>query len=282
MSALAEIGKMPATEQSSNLRRQASSEAGSILITGAAGWTARPILERLRAAGHRLIGLDIDGRPDYADGLPWIRADVGDLAAVEGACQGDIAAVAHLVVAVGQGDYGKPDIPFRSNVLGTYNVLEGARRARIQRIVLLSSAAVHLPPPSIKNPYAWRSSGVADHLYDLTKRLQEEIGRDFSETFNSDVVVLRAGHIVDSVEGRDRRGRRLDEVTYGRGGWVCRHDVARAVERALLAPLLGFHVFNIVGSATTRERFDVDSAERQLGFSIDERFENYGGEDVAP
>jgi nucleoside-diphosphate-sugar epimerase len=255
-----------------------SAEAGSILITGAAGWTARPLLERLRAAGHRPIGLDIDGRPEYADGFPWIRADVGDLAAVESACQADIAAVAHLAVAIGQGDYGGPDIPFRSNVLGTYNVLEAARRARVQRIVLLSSATVHLPPPSVKSPYAWRSSGGADHLYDLTKRLQEEIGRDFSETFDIDVVVLRAGHVVDSLEGRDRRGRPLDEVTYCRGGWVCRHDVARAVERALQAPLRGFHVFNIVGSAGARERFDVDSAERQLGFSIGERFENYDGD----
>jgi uronate dehydrogenase len=256
-------------------RKNSSTETGSILITGAAGWAARPILERLRGAGHRLIGLDIADRPDYAEGLPWIRADVGDLASVEGACRRDIAAVAHLAIAVGQGDYAKPDIPFRANVLGTYNVLEGARRARVQRLVLLSSAPVHLPPSSIEDPYDWRSSGGADHLYDLTKRLQEEIGRDFSETYDIDVVVLRAGHIVDSRDGRDQRGRPLEEVEYCRGGWVSRDDVARAFERALQARLLGFHVFNIVGSAAARERFDVGIAERQLGFSIEERFENY-------
>lgn len=246
---------------------------GSVLITGAAGWTARPILERLRAA-QRLVGLDVDDRPEYADDVTWIRADVADLASVEEACRGDVAAVAHLAVAVGQGDYSKPDIPFRSNVLGTYNVLEGARRARVQRVVLLSSAAVHLAR-STEHADAWRSSRGADHLYDLTKRLQEEIARDFSETFGIDVVVLRAGHLVDSLEGRDPQGRPLDDVTYCRGGWVCRHDVARAVERALQAELRGFHVFNIVGSAAARERFDVDRAERQLGFMIEERFENF-------
>ena len=34
-------------------------------------------------------------------------------------------------------------------------------------------------------------------LYDLTKRLQEEMASDFSETYGLPVTILRAGHIVD-------------------------------------------------------------------------------------
>lgn len=204
-----------------------------------------------------------------------MRADVADLASVEAAFNDDVAAVVHLAVAVGEHDYAQPDTPFKSNVLGTYNVFEAARRNNVRRIVLISSAPVHLPPALTDRPTGWRSDSGEDHLYDLTKRLQEEIARDFAETFDMDAIVLRAGHLVDAQERRDPRGRSLEDLPYCRGGWVCRHDVAAAVEHSLQAPLSGLHVFNIIGSASARPRFDVEHAEHQLGFRIQERFENY-------
>jgi len=248
----------------------------TVLITGAAGWTARPIIDRLDASGHRLIGLDIRSpAPTGLRALEWVRGDVGQRDAVEAAYSSGVNAVVHLAVAIGGDNYAGPEIPFRTNVLGTYNVFEAARKLRIRRVVLISSAAVHLPSEQIDGSKAWRSAADGDHLYDLTKRLQEEIARDFAETFDMDAIVLRAGHIVDAREQRDPGGHSLEELHYCRGGWVCRHDLAAAVERALEAPLLGLHVFDIVGSSSARARFDVARAEAQLGFTIEERFPQY-------
>src|SRR5262245_38563225 len=73
----------------------------SILVTGAAGWTARAIIDRLQTAGNRVIGLDLPCACPPRAG--WIGADVADLASVEVACAGEVSAVVHLAVAVGQG-----------------------------------------------------------------------------------------------------------------------------------------------------------------------------------
>jgi len=194
---------------------------------------------------------------------------------VEAVFSPDVMAVVHLAIAVGEGDYAQPETPFRTNVLGTYNVFEAARRNNIRRVVLISSAPVHLPPETIDSSTAWKSDSGEDHLYDLTKRLQEGIARDYAETFDMDAIVLRAGHIVDAREGRDPRGRSLEELHYCRGGWVCRHDLAAAVEQALEAPLRGFQLYNIIGTGSARGRFEVEHAETQLGFTIQERFERY-------
>jgi nucleoside-diphosphate-sugar epimerase len=245
------------------------------LVTGAAGWTARAVLERLAAAGHRIVGLDVNAPcRDRPTDVRWVRADVSDAASIEAAFAG-VTGVVHMAVAVGNSDYARADTPFRSNVLGTYNVFELARRHDVRRVVVIGSAPVHLPPTPTATATVWRSSSGDSHLYDLTKRLQEEIARDFAETFAMDAIVLRAGHIVDARQRRDPRGRPLEQVQYCRGGWVCRHDLAAAIEHALRAPLRGFHVFNIVGAASARTRFDVEAAERELGFTIEQRFEAY-------
>lgn len=246
------------------------------LITGAGGWTAKPILDRLHASGYRLIGLDVQSHdPSDLHKLRWVKADVGEPAAIEAACSSEVTAIVHFAIAVGANDYAGPEAPFRTNVLGTYNVFEAARRAGVNRVVLVSSAAVHLPSKKIDSSTGWKSDAGTDHLHDLTKRLQEEIARDFAQTFDIDAIVLRAGHIVDAREQRDPRGSPLEGLRYCRGGWLCRHDLAAAVERALETSLSGLHVFNIIGSGSARARFDVGEAEAQLGFTIQERFERY-------
>jgi nucleoside-diphosphate-sugar epimerase len=250
--------------------------SGTTLITGAAGWTARPILDRLGGAAPPLICLDVEQPADgQLQGLRWIQADVGDFGAVEAAISPDVTAVVHLAVAVGESNYAQPETAFRTNVLGTYNVFEVARRNAVRRVVLISSAPVHLPSATIRSATEWKSDAGEGHLYDLTKRLQEEIARDYAATFRMDAIVLRAGHVVDARERRDPHGRDLEQLAYCRGGWVCRHDLAAAVARSLDAPLSGFHLFSIVGAGSARRRFDVERAEDQLGFTIEARFEEY-------
>ena len=53
----------------------------------------------------------------------------------------------------------------------------------------------------------WRSSGKDDSLYDLTKRLQETIAKDYCETHGMTTIVLGAGHIVDGRSETDLKGR---------------------------------------------------------------------------
>jgi nucleoside-diphosphate-sugar epimerase len=197
------------------------------LVTGAGGWTARPILEALLREGHEVVALDLPGYAYQGDGSPhlpvrWIGGSVTDLAGVEEAVR-SVEAIIHLAVAVEPNDYSGPKMAFSTNVLGTYNVFEAARRQEVSRVVLMGSAPVHLAPLESGRVDARTrlpTNAGGDHLYDLTKRLQEEIARDFCETYEMEAVVLRAGHVVDGIKGVDAKGTPLGELEYCRGGWA--------------------------------------------------------------
>jgi nucleoside-diphosphate-sugar epimerase len=250
-----------------------------VAVTGACGWTANPILEALVEAGHQIIAFDLPGvacPPNVAQLVDEIRrGDVADFQQVRRALEGTQAAI-HLAVTTDQGAYRAPDIPFAVNVKGAYNLFESARRQNLARVVLVSSAPVHLPLSAEErlDPVTdWKSSAGSDHLYDLCKRLQEEIAKDFCATFGMTAIVLRAGHVVNGRLGVDRRGRPLRTLQYCRGGWVCRYDLARVSVKALEATLTGYNAYHVIGSERARKPFDIERTERELGFVFENRFE---------
>ncbi len=252
-----------------------------VLVTGAFGNVARLVVSTLRSAGHGTVGLDLPGVtcPDQTRAvLDDVRlGSVEDLDRVVHATRG-VDAVVHLAVAGGEDAYEHPDVPFDVNVKGTYNVFEASRQNGVGKIVHMSSAAVHVPcedGEKISTTENWRSSAKDNPLYDLTKRLQEEIAKDYCETHGMNAVVLRAGHVVDGKSQTDQKGRPLSELEYCRGGWVCRYDLANACLRGLEFGKRGYHAFHVVGSEGARERFDVDRTEDELGLVLQRRFEQY-------
>jgi nucleoside-diphosphate-sugar epimerase len=254
-----------------------------ILVTGAFGWTARAILQALHDAGHEIVAFDLPDTKREQEILllskAVFRGSVADFHAVKAAMTG-VKAVVHLAVAVGEGDYESSSVPFSTNVQGTYHVFEAARQQGVGKVVLMSEASVHLPrrPAEVvyaTDPLKTADNDPAEHLYDLTKRLQEEIARDYAAAYRTNVVVLRAGHIVDGRAGVDPHGRPLAQVGYLRGGWVCHYDVATAVLKALTYPPPGYQAFNVVGSESARQAFEIERTERSLGMEFVVRFRDY-------
>ncbi|MDP9351332.1 MAG: NAD(P)-dependent oxidoreductase [Chloroflexota bacterium] len=252
-----------------------------VCVTGACGWTAYALIGELCRAGQEVVVFDLPGgRCDVEAAACVVRVARGDVAVfqdVVAAVQG-ADAIVHLAVTVGEAAYGAPEAPFAVNVLGTYNVFEAARRGGASKIVLMSEAAVHVPPLAGERLSAvadWRSAPGGDHLYDLTKRLQEEIAKDYAETFGMAVTTLRAGHIVDGRAEVDPVGRPLSEVTYCRGGWVDRYDLAKACVRALAFGEGGYRAYHVIGSTEAHERFDVERTERELSLEFTHRFGRY-------
>jgi nucleoside-diphosphate-sugar epimerase len=234
-----------------------------VLVTGVCGWTAAAIVEALHQAGHEVVGIDLPGVPLHDESLPVEirRLDVADfdaLLAVAESCE----AVVHLAVAIAPGDYDRPAIPFRTNVLGAYTVFEAARRVGMRRVVALGSAPVHQPASD-------------DSLYDLTKSLQEKIADEICAAHDMSVLTLRAGHIVDGRAGCDPLGTPLEKLEYCRGGWVCRYDVARAVVAGLGWKGGGHEVLDVIGARAARDRFDVDRTEAVLDIRLETDFAGF-------
>lgn len=252
-----------------------------ILITGGLGWTARAIIQTLHNAYHEVSVLDVPSaslHPDISRLVSTIhRGNIAFPDFVNSTMQ-RVDMVVHLAVAIEENAYMTPEIPFQTNILGTYNVFEAAYRNGVSRVILMSSAPIHLEFPEDAICSAQDdlpTSAEGDHLYDLTKRLQEQIGKDYAATFGLDVITLRAGHIVDSDTQTDPQDRPLTEVDYCRGGWVCRYDLGQAVLKAIEFEAQGYHAFNIISDARAESRFDLATTENVLGMQFEADFSHY-------
>jgi nucleoside-diphosphate-sugar epimerase len=232
-----------------------------VLVTGTAGFVG-PAVVAVLGGEHWLRCLDIAPTPSPVNG----ESVVADLVAY-GAAAAAVAgmdAVVHLAIAGRPEDYATPEVPMQGTVVATTNLLEAARRAGIQRFVLMSSGAVVTAYPRdtaihVDLPHRFRG------LYCLTKSLQEVIARQYAEEHGLCIPALRPWAVVDGRTYRAKNGEPL-KADDGFFGLVCRHDLAEACRLALTAPLTGFQPFHIMATAAGRRWFDVDRTEKLLGW----------------
>jgi dTDP-L-rhamnose 4-epimerase len=127
--------------------------AGTILITGGAGFIGSHVARELLAHGYAVRALDVldpqvhgttSRRPPYlADDVELIVGDVRDPAAVAHALEG-ADAVFHFAAAVGVGQSMYRIRDFTAvNDLGTACVLEGAIAAKVQKLIVASSMSIY-------------------------------------------------------------------------------------------------------------------------------------------
>jgi nucleoside-diphosphate-sugar epimerase len=122
-----------------------------VCVTGAAGFIGGHIAQELLRAGHEVCGLDdfSSGKRETAAllsrerGFKLYEGSIADPAAVEKAVQGarwvfHLAALPSVPVSMRE-----PERTNQVNVGGTLNVLEAARRAGSERVVLACSCAAY-------------------------------------------------------------------------------------------------------------------------------------------
>ena len=61
-------------------------------------------------------------------------------------------------------------------------------------------------------------------------------------------------------------------LEYCRGGWVCRHDIARACLLALTTPSEELRILYVIGASPGYESYQVRETEGTLGFRLECRF----------
>jgi UDP-glucose 4-epimerase len=122
-----------------------------ILVTGAAGFIGRWVVGELLARGHTvlpvdsLVAGDVTNLDEFAGqpGLvPFEEGDVRDSAACR-RWTSNVEAVAHLAASISvQDSIDDPSTTFDNDVVGTFNVLEGAR-ASGARVLFMSTCMVY-------------------------------------------------------------------------------------------------------------------------------------------
>lgn len=155
-----------------------------VIVTGSAGKLGRAAVAALRAAGHRVVGLDIHGPLAAAQSL---RVDCTDFGEVMGALSGiDITggvpdAVVHLA-GIPMPGLATDQRSFEVNTLSTYNVFSACARLGISRIVWASSETLFgLPfkePPAFV-PVDESHPDRPNWSYALSKKLGETMAENF-------------------------------------------------------------------------------------------------------
>jgi len=166
-----------------------------VLITGGSGFIGSHLIEAMLAEDYSVRTFDTSDYPYPIPPLADFEAFVGDLTVLPQveAAVADCDGIIHLgaVSRVGLG-YQQPLDCIATNIVGTANLLEVARRAlKPPWMVLASSAgAVELPGPD--QDFA--------HLYGITKFCAEQCARRYSEDYGLRVLTLR----ISDVYGSDR------------------------------------------------------------------------------
>ncbi len=240
-----------------------------VLVTGSSSEIGTSLLEALSSGGHGTVAFDLEPpRRPVAGGMS-VQRDIRDIDAVDQAAE-DCDAGIHL--AVRANDYRDAEI-MSVNLVGAFAFFRAAHKHAFRMSVLASSAPVHLPAASISNDLLLNTA--PDDAYDLSKKLQEVIARDF-HAHGLPTLCLRFGHVVHGAAKTTLGGEPLDTLEYCRGGWVAIEDVVAGCLAALKdAGDQSFGIYNLVGSRSGRNRFDVAQTEDRLGIALAYDFSEY-------
>jgi nucleoside-diphosphate-sugar epimerase len=245
-----------------------------VLVTGLSGLIGSALRRHVGAGVCELRGLG--RRP--VPGVRSHQADIADLAAIAPAFDG-VDVVVHLAAAVGSPAF---EAVLRNNVVGSYNVFEAARRAGVSRVVFASSGAVvsgYEQEPDFAALVAGRYGEVQSvptlthesplhpsGLYGASKVWGEALGRHYADAHGLSVVCVRIGRV-----NREDRPQAPREFAV----WCSQRDVARFLERCIMAPpTVRFEVFFVTSSNRWGYR-DLTHAREVLGWEPLDRAEDY-------
>jgi len=170
---------------------------GFDLVTGGAGFIGSHLVDRLLAQGRTVRAFDsfVVGRranlKQHGDNprLQIIEGDVADRNAVMAAAAGaerifHLAARADIVPSIQE-----PEAYFRSNVDGTFCVLEVARRHGVKRFVYVASSSCYGIPATY--PTAETAPADPRYPYALTKYLGEQLAMHWAQVYRLPAVSVR-------------------------------------------------------------------------------------------
>jgi nucleoside-diphosphate-sugar epimerase len=245
-----------------------------LLVTGLSGLIGGALRKHLDGS-YTLRGLN--RRP--VPGVDCHLADLGDLDAIQPAFA-NIDTVVHLGAAAGD-DQTAADL-LRSNVIGTYNVFEAARRAGVARVIFASSGATiagweREPPLSdlVNGRYeALGSWTPMTHeapvrpggLYGATKVWGEALARVYADSHGLSMICVRIGRV--RAEDRPLSPREYSV-------WCSQRDVVGMIAACIEAPpTVRFDIFYAVSDNRWSYR-DVGHARAVLGWAPRDRAEDY-------
>ncbi|MCB2212056.1 SDR family oxidoreductase [bacterium] len=211
------------------------------IVTGGAGFIGSHVVDRLLADGHTVTAID-----NFSTGNPRNVAHLKDNKSFT-LVQADIAATPNLADIFDGADWvihlaaladivpsiQKPREYYRSNVDGTFEVLEASRAAGVKRMVYAASSSCYGIPDVTPTPET--AEIRTEYPYALTKHLGEKLVLHWAQVYKLPAVSLRFFNVYGP--------RARTTGTYG------------AVFGVFLAQKLAGKPFTVVGDGTQTRDF---------------------------
>lgn len=168
-----------------------------ILVTGGAGFIGANLVRRLVAAGYEVRVLDnlsAGSETNLNDvDAELVNGDVRDSEALDAALTGRDAVIHLAAVGSVVGSVADPALNFDVNVLGTFRVLDAARRCGVERVVqastggaLIGDAPTPVDEQSLPKPLS---------PYGASKLAGEGYSHAFAKTYGMRTVAIRFSNV---------------------------------------------------------------------------------------
>jgi len=233
-----------------------------VVVTGGSGKLAKYLVPVI-APKHEFLLLD--EQPPSQSQYPFVQGEIRDKAKLNKAFRG-ADAVVHLAALRSRHNQ-MPMKVMGTNVLGTFCVLEEARKEKVGRVVFSSSDAV-IGIAQSKNEFEPDYLPIDENHplkpqdpYGISKMLGEEMCRCYATGYGMNIIALRFSNILcpgdeqlylDDAKDSSERHKSL-------WAWVHVEDAVQAIGCALVSDLPGYEVFHIAAEDMCLTNIDISN-----------------------
>ena len=166
-----------------------------VVVTGGAGFIGSNLVEFLLKKKWKVVVIDnlstgnIDNIKNFKSKIKFIKSDISKIGRWSNSFRNvdivfHLAALADIVPSIQ-----KPTNYFKSNVTGTFNIVNVCKKYKVKKLLYSASSSCYGIPS--KFPTNEKELINTQYPYALTKRLGEEIVLHWGKVYNLDVTSLR-------------------------------------------------------------------------------------------
>jgi len=175
----------------------------NVLITGVSGFVGAHLARKLLRMGVEVTGITRGIKRQTC--LNLLRIDKGDINLVQGnilnyftleaiISEFEIDTIFHLAAqTIVKKGFSSPITTFQTNIQGTWNLLEAARRCGVERFLYVSTDKVY---GNNETPYTEDLPLLATDPYSASKACADTLARAYAKNYDMPICVSRACNII--------------------------------------------------------------------------------------